>query len=67
MTTQNRRAVRGIACKPCVFCGRTRTDADGREMNYQYLDETTNQWDSRVYCSKVCRSAYRAVNAVTTR
>ena len=59
---KTRRAVRGLACKPCEFCGRTKTDSQDRSINFQYLDEHTNQWDSKVYCSKDCRRAWYSIN-----
>lgn len=58
----NRRAVRGIACKPCQFCQRNRKDTEGNPLNYQYFDEATNEWDKAVYCSKECRRAWRTMN-----
>lgn len=57
-----RRAVRGITHKDCEFCGRTKETTDGKPMNYQYLDTTTDRWDAHVFCSKVCYSAWHCIN-----
>lgn len=59
---KSRRAVRGLACRDCEFCGRVRTDKDGKTLNYQYINEKTGDWDKEVFCSKDCRKAWRSLN-----
>lgn len=62
---KNRRAVRGTAYRPCEYCGRSKKDSEGRPMNYQYRNTdslSTDDWDTNVYCSKVCRQAWRSIN-----
>lgn len=56
-----RRSVSGIAFKDCEFCGRAHKDKTGNDINFQYTDENGN-WDTHVYCSKICRKAWNALN-----
>lgn len=57
-----RRRVSGLAFKPCEFCGRDHHDKNKVYFNYQYLSEKTQTWDSRVFCSKTCYSAWHGMN-----
>jgi hypothetical protein len=57
-----RRSVRGTACVPCLFCGRTKADKEDKPMNFQYINEKTGDWEKNVYCSKICRGAWRSMN-----
>ena len=57
-----RRKVRGLAYRVCDFCGRSRTDRDGNVSNYQYINEQTGGWEQGIYCSKICRNAWRGMN-----
>jgi len=59
----NRRAVRGYAFRECEFCGRDKTDGKGQKFNYQYINERSGgEWDSHVFCSKTCYSAWHCIN-----
>ena len=58
----DRRTVKGLAHKPCEFCAREREDRDGKPYNYQYLTVATDQWDSHIFCSKVCYNAWHTMN-----
>lgn len=59
----NRRTVRGQAFKECEFCGREKYDNKKQRFNYQYIDENTDRWDTHVFCSKACYSAWHCMNA----
>lgn len=58
----NRRSVRGNAFRECEFCGRDKTDSKGQKFNYQYLIENNDTWDSHIFCSKTCFSAWHGMN-----
>lgn len=58
----NRRSVRGQAFRECEFCGRSKKDTKGQEFNFQYIREHTSQWDTHIFCSKVCYSAWHGMN-----
>ena len=57
----NRRTVRGLAFRVCDFCGREHAGKDGT-FNYQYFNESRQDWDKHVFCSKACSSAYYTIN-----
>lgn len=63
-TKLNRRAVRGLAFRECEFCGRFKKDPKGNELNFQYMLENTSpeRWDTHVFCSKICYSAWHSMN-----
>lgn len=60
--TATRRAVRGAAFKECEFCGRAKKDSKGQEFNFQYMQDRIGQWDSHIFCSKICYSAWHGMN-----
>lgn len=60
--TSNRRRVSGVAFKVCDFCGRDHVDKEGVHFNYQYFNESKGQFNTEVFCSKVCSSAWRTTN-----
>ncbi|MFZ9891781.1 MAG: hypothetical protein ACO3FL_08035 [Ilumatobacteraceae bacterium] len=60
--TLTRRSVHGNAFRDCEFCGRAKSNSKDQPMNYQYINEKTGEWDTHVFCSKVCYSAWHCMN-----
>lgn len=61
-TMSTRRTVKGAAFRTCTYCGRHKTDREGRPFNFQYVNEQ-GEWDEHVYCTKECRKAWHTENA----